>query len=184
MRTIKAIPTVMLAVSLGTGVILASEAACARDGGHQGHNDRQDHYDRRGGNAERVATPQSAHFGDTGKRDRGKVTVTKAGAGDQPADPWWQSPRGPVVRQSSQTKRRTPGSIIMKCLCNVQDKKTGGIPQQEFTEDQFFEQFAALEEGLALIQIQLRDLSDNAKLFGSLVRHMRRSACPVTLSPK
>ncbi len=72
----------------------------------------------------------------------------------------------------------------MKCLCNVQDKKKTSIPQQEFTEDQFFEQFAALEEGLALVQIQLRDLSENAKLFGSLVRHIRRSTCPVTLSPK
>jgi hypothetical protein len=41
-----------------------------------------------------------------------------------------------------------------------------------------------LEEGLALVQIQLRGLSENARLFGSLVRHMRRSACPATLSPK
>ena len=72
----------------------------------------------------------------------------------------------------------------MKCLCNVQDQKKSGIPQQEFTEEQFFEQFAALEEGLALVQIQLRDLSENAKLFGGLVRHLRRSTCPVTLSPK
>ncbi len=72
----------------------------------------------------------------------------------------------------------------MKCLCNVQSRKTASIPQQEFTEDQFFEQFAALEEGLALVQIQLRDLSENARLFGSLVRQMRRSTCPVTLSPK
>jgi hypothetical protein len=54
----------------------------------------------------------------------------------------------------------------------------------EFTEDQFFEQFAALEEGLALVQIQLEGLSDNAKLFGSLVRQMRRSTCPVSLSSK
>jgi hypothetical protein len=27
-------------------------------------------------------------------------------------------------------------------------------------------------------------LSENAKLFGSLVRHMRRSVCPATLSLK
>jgi hypothetical protein len=72
----------------------------------------------------------------------------------------------------------------MKCLCNVQDKQKTSIPQQEFTEDQFFEQFAALETGLALVQIQLRGLSENAKLFGSLVRQMRRSTCPVTLPPK
>jgi len=72
----------------------------------------------------------------------------------------------------------------MKCCCDAQEKKRGNIPQLEFTEEQFFEQFAALEEGLALVQIQLRDLSENAKLFGGLVRQMRRSTCPVTLSPK
>ena len=72
----------------------------------------------------------------------------------------------------------------MKCCCDVQDEKKGSIPEQEFTEEQFFEQFAALEEGLALVQIQLRGLSENAKLFGGLVRHMRRSTCPVTPSPK
>ena len=42
----------------------------------------------------------------------------------------------------------------------------------------------ALEDGLALVQIQLRDLSENAKLFGGLVRQMRRSICPATLSLK
>ena len=72
----------------------------------------------------------------------------------------------------------------MKSSCDVQDGKNGGVPQQEFDEEQFFEQFAALEEGLALVQIQLRGLSENAKLFSSLVRHVRRSTCPVTLSPK
>jgi len=72
----------------------------------------------------------------------------------------------------------------MKCLCNIQGKKSGSVPELEFTEDQFFEHFAALEEGLALVQIQLHGLSENAKLFGGLVRQMRRSTCPVTLSPK
>ncbi len=72
----------------------------------------------------------------------------------------------------------------MKCLCDIRDKKKASIPQREFTEDQFFEQFAALEEGIALVQNQLRGLSENAKCFGSLVRHMRRSTCPVTLSPE
>ena len=72
----------------------------------------------------------------------------------------------------------------MNCVCNAQRRKTASIPQQKFTEDQFFEQFAALEEGLALVQNQLRDLSENARLFGSLVRQMRRSTCPVTLSGK
>jgi hypothetical protein len=30
----------------------------------------------------------------------------------------------------------------------------------------------------------MRSLSENAKLFGSLARHMRRSTCPATLSPR
>ena len=51
----------------------------------------------------------------------------------------------------------------MNCCCNIQDKKNGTIPEQEFTEEQFFEQFAALEEGLALVQTQLRGLSENAE---------------------
>jgi hypothetical protein len=66
----------------------------------------------------------------------------------------------------------------MKCFI---ERNEGNSPEQEFTEEQFFEQFAALEEGLALVQIQLRSLSENAKQFGSLVRHMRRSVCPATL---
>ncbi len=100
MRTIKTIPTVMLAVSLGTGILM-SGAAFARDGGDQDHNDHQDHGDRRGGN-ERFA-PQATHFGDTGKRDRGKVTVTKTGAGTGPVSTinppthGGNPPRGPVA---------------------------------------------------------------------------------------
>ena len=72
----------------------------------------------------------------------------------------------------------------MKCFIGTYDKNIGISPEQEPTEEQFFEQFAALEEGLALVQIQLRELSENAKLFSGLVRHMRRSICPATLSPK
>ncbi len=59
----------------------------------------------------------------------------------------------------------------MKCFIDTHDKNKGASPEQELTEEQFFEQFAALEEGLALVQIQLRSLSESAKLFGSLVRH-------------
>jgi len=72
----------------------------------------------------------------------------------------------------------------MNCICNAQDRKSGGMQQQEVTEDQFFEQFAALEDGLALVQIQLRGLSENAELFGGLVRQLRRSTYPVPSSPK
>jgi hypothetical protein len=59
--------------------------------------------------------------------------------------------------------------------------KTKALPERELTEEQFFEQFAALEEGLALVQIN-RGLSENAA-FRRLVRHMRRSIC-YDLSPR
>ena len=71
----------------------------------------------------------------------------------------------------------------MKCFDN-HDKNKGGFPEREITEEQFFEQFAALEEGLAILQIHMRGISENAKLFGSLATHMRRSICPTTLSPR
>ena len=72
----------------------------------------------------------------------------------------------------------------MQCFIDTLDKDKGSFPEQELTEEQFFEQFAALEEGLALLQIQMRRMSENAKLFGSLARHIRRSVCPPTLSPR
>jgi hypothetical protein len=72
----------------------------------------------------------------------------------------------------------------MKCLIDTHDKNKGSFPERELTEEQFFEQFASLEDGLALLQIHMRDLSENAKLFDSLARHMRRSICPTTLSPR
>jgi hypothetical protein len=71
----------------------------------------------------------------------------------------------------------------MKCF-DTHDKNKGGFREQEINEEQFFEQFAALEEGLALLQIHMRGMSENAKLFGSLATHMRRSICPATLSPR
>ena len=69
----------------------------------------------------------------------------------------------------------------MKCL-DTDDK--GNFAEQELTEEQFFEQFAAIEDGLSLLQIHMRGMSENAELFGSLARHMRRSICPTTLSPR
>jgi hypothetical protein len=72
----------------------------------------------------------------------------------------------------------------MTCCNDTQDKNNVSFPEREITEEQFFEQFAALEEGLARLQIHMRDMHENAKLFGSLVRHMRRSICPAALSPR
>ena len=75
-------------------------------------------------------------------------------------------------------------STVMKGSINSQDESKSSCPEQEFTEEQFLEQFAALEESLALHQTHMRRMSENAKLFGSLARHIRRSACPTTLSPR
>ena len=72
----------------------------------------------------------------------------------------------------------------MKSFIDTHDKNKNSFPEQELTEEQFFEQFAALEDGLALLQIHMRGLSENAKLFGKLARHMRRSICPTALSPR
>ncbi|MEH2564859.1 hypothetical protein V1289_004486 [Bradyrhizobium sp. AZCC 2289] len=70
----------------------------------------------------------------------------------------------------------------MKCFFDAHVKSRGSFPEQEITEEQFFEQFAALEEGLALLQTHIREMSENAKLFGSLARQMRRSICPAAPS--
>jgi hypothetical protein len=72
----------------------------------------------------------------------------------------------------------------MKCLIDTHDTNKGSFPELELTEEQFFEQFAALEEAVAVLQIHMCDMSENAKLFGNLARHMRRSICPTTLSPR
>lgn len=68
----------------------------------------------------------------------------------------------------------------MKCCTDTRDKNEGSLPEQELTEERFFEQFAALEDGLSLLQLQMRGMSENAKLFGSFVRHMRQSTCPTS----
>jgi len=72
----------------------------------------------------------------------------------------------------------------MKSVIDTHDKNKGSHPEQELTEEQFFEQFAALEDGLALLQHHMRGMSENAKLFGNLAGRMRRSICPATLSPR
>jgi len=100
MRT--TIPTLMLAASLGAGVILTSEAALARNNGHQEHSDHQEHNGRRGGNVDRSSASQSRHFSEPRKKDRGKVKVTGTGTsgtvirGGTP-------PRGPVATTNPPT---------------------------------------------------------------------------------
>jgi hypothetical protein len=72
----------------------------------------------------------------------------------------------------------------MKCLIDTHGKNKGSFPKQELTEEQFLEQFAALEEGLALLNTHMRGMSENVKRFGSLARHIRRSICPTNLSSR
>jgi hypothetical protein len=68
----------------------------------------------------------------------------------------------------------------MKDTIDARDEEKDNCPEREPTEEQFLEQFAALEESLALLQALIHNMSGNVKLFGSLARHIRRSSCPAT----
>jgi hypothetical protein len=69
--------------------------------------------------------------------------------------------------------------MIMKCCADTHDDDNKGCrPEQELIEERFFEQFAALEDGLAVLQLQMRGMSENVKLFGSFLRQVRQSTCP------
>ena len=68
----------------------------------------------------------------------------------------------------------------MRCCTDTHDKIKGSLPEQELTEERFFEQFAAIEDGLSLLQLQMRGMSENVRLFGSFVRRMRQSICPTS----
>jgi hypothetical protein len=68
----------------------------------------------------------------------------------------------------------------MKETNDARDERKDYCSEQELTEERFLEQFAALEESLALLQMHMHSMSENAKLFGSLARQIRRSTCPTT----
>ncbi len=70
----------------------------------------------------------------------------------------------------------------MQYSIDAHDGNKGSLHEQEITEEQFLEQFAALEEGIARLQIQMRSMSEHAKIFGSLARDIRRSICPMPRS--
>jgi hypothetical protein len=107
MRTIKTIPTLMLAASLGAGLIMVSEAALARNNGHQEHSDHQEHNGKRGGNVDRSSASQSRHFSEPKKKDRGKVKVTGTGTGGTVIR-GGTPPRGPVATTNPPTPPRGP----------------------------------------------------------------------------
>jgi hypothetical protein len=74
--------------------------------------------------------------------------------------------------------------FFMYCPLDTHDKNQHGFPERELTEEQFFEQFAALEDDLARLQIHMREMSENVRLFGNLARQIRRSTCPASLPPR
>ena len=66
----------------------------------------------------------------------------------------------------------------MKDTINARYESNDECPERKPAEEEFLEQFAALEESLTLLQALLHSMSENVKLFGSLARHIRRSTCP------
>jgi hypothetical protein len=67
-------------------------------------------------------------------------------------------------------------------VVDTDEKNKRSLREYQVTEEQFFEKFAALEESLALLQLHMRDMSENVKLFSSLAMHIRRSVCPAALA--
>ena len=86
MQAIKTIPALMLAASLGAGMILFSEAALARNGGgdHQEHSDHQDHSGMKSGSGNGSAARSGKQSGgDTYEKGKSKAkpgTVTWGGS--------------------------------------------------------------------------------------------------------
>ena len=72
MKTIKTIPTLMLAASLGAGMILVSEAALARNNDHQEHSDHQDRNGMGSDNGNGSATCSGRDSGATNKNEKSK----------------------------------------------------------------------------------------------------------------
>ena len=68
----------------------------------------------------------------------------------------------------------------MKETIDCRGQRNDNCVERELIEQQFLEKFAALEEGLALLQENLRSMSATVKLFSGLAQHIRRSTCPTT----
>jgi hypothetical protein len=70
----------------------------------------------------------------------------------------------------------------MKETIDARRKSKDYYLERELTEERFLEQFAALEDSLTLLQAQMHSLSENAMLFGSMARHIRRATCPTPVT--
>jgi hypothetical protein len=152
MRTIKTIPTLMLAASLGAGMMLASESAFARNGGgghqehseHQEHGDHQDHSWMKNGNGNGSATRSSKHSGgDTYKKGKGKTkpgTVTWGGSPPRSPPPagtvtWGGSPprspppAGTGLHIRGDNGSRTPVDLKSDPMTNGKPVNGGSPPK-------------------------------------------------------
>ncbi|HKG99809.1 MAG TPA: hypothetical protein VKB08_03665 [Bradyrhizobium sp.] len=99
MRTIKTLPTLMLAASLSAGMVLVSEAAFARGNGnngnnghHEQHNDHQDRKGMRSGKNDRSGASQPG-------------TLREIRTGNGGADKWRASRRGKSPKDSVIAKK-------------------------------------------------------------------------------
>jgi hypothetical protein len=132
MRTIKTIPTLVFAASLGTGMILMSEAAFARNNGqHEQHNDHQENNGMRSGRTDRSGASQTNSLREIKIGKRGGWKDTRGGKppagpviGQKPPTPQdgkppfvvtrgGNPPRGPVATTTAPPKGLPPGTATV-----------------------------------------------------------------------
>jgi hypothetical protein len=82
-----------------------------------------------------------------------------------------------MIIQADSSRRQ---ENVMKEAIEARDESKDRCSERDLTEERFLEQFAALEESLAVLQASIHNMSENANLFGRLARQIRRSTCPTT----
>jgi hypothetical protein len=75
---------------------------------------------------------------------------------------------------------RRQENVMKEAIEEARDESKDRCSERGRTEERFLEQFAALEESLAVLQANMHNMSENANLFGRLARQIRRSTCPTT----
>jgi len=63
----------------------------------------------------------------------------------------------------------------MGCLVEARGGAASSRVERQATEEQFLEQFAAIEDGLTVLQIQMRAIAESARRFGELAERIRAS---------
>jgi hypothetical protein len=144
MKTIKTIPTLMLAAALWAGMILVSEAALARNNDHQEHSDHQDRNGMGSDNGNGSATRSGKVSGAANKNEKSKPgpagAVTWGGSPPRSPPPaatvtWGGSPprspapagKGLHIRGS--TTSRTPVSLKGDPMTNGKSLPSGSPPK-------------------------------------------------------